>query len=90
MSTEVARAAHKIDIKDKGDMEMAREAVLQAMQEHPTESTVQRAASRALFNLVCGCVDNKVFFAKRQALSLLLKSVLEHDGASWPLGLVVW
>lgn len=76
----VARAAHKIDIKDKGNMEMACEAVLKAMQQHPTESTVQRAASRALFNLVSGCGDNKLFFAKRQALSLLLKSVLEHDG----------
>jgi len=90
MSTKVARAARKIDIKDKGNTEMACEAVLKAMQQHPTESTVQRAASRALFNLVSGCGDNKLFFAKRQALSLLLKSVLEHDGASWPLVLVVW
>ena len=64
-------------------MEKARKAVLKAMQQHPTESTVQRAASRALFNLVSGSVENKMFFAKEQALSLLLQSVQRHEHASW-------
>ena len=60
----------------------AGKAVLDAMQQHDMVPEVQKAGSRALFQLASGSASNKKSLYQKDAISILLKSVENHREAA--------
>ena len=81
--TQVARReVHRINENAESSMIRAGTAVLDAMQQHSMVPEVQKAGSRALFQLASGSASNKKSLYEKDAVNILLKSVENHREAA--------
>lgn len=81
--TQVARReVHRINENAESSMIRAGKAVLDAMQQHAMVPEVQKAGSRALFQLASGSASNKKNLYQKDAVNILLKSVENHREAA--------
>lgn len=72
------REVHRINENAESSMIRAGKAVLDAMQQHAMVPEVQKAGSRALFQLASGSASNKKNLYQKDAVNILLKSVENH------------